>query len=53
MDVVAKLRERGKKDQPPKLLCDTEKWLKNVVTYFFLGGGGVGGGGEFGSVGRR
>ena len=21
-DVVAKLRQRGKKDQPPKLLCD-------------------------------
>ena len=22
VDVVAKLRQRGKKDQPPKLLCD-------------------------------
>ena len=35
MDVVAKLRQRGKKDQPPKLLCYI-KWLKNVVTYFFF-----------------
>ena len=26
------LRQRGKKDQPPKLL-----WLKNVVNFFFLG----------------
>ena len=24
VDVVAKLRQRGKKDQPPKLLCDIE-----------------------------
>ena len=35
VDVVAKLRQRGKKDQPPKLLCDI-KWLKNVVTNFFF-----------------
>ena len=34
MDVVAKLRQRGKKNQPPKLLCDI-KWLKNVITYLF------------------
>ena len=30
MKVVAKLRQRGEKDQPPKLLCYI-KWLKNVV----------------------
>ena len=35
MNVVAKLRQRGKKDQQPKLLCDI-KCLKNVVTYFFF-----------------
>ena len=35
MNVVAKLRQRGKKDQPPKLLCDI-KWLKNVVIFFFF-----------------
>ena len=35
MNVVAKLRQRGKKDQPPKLLCDI-KWLKNVVANFFF-----------------
>ena len=35
MKVVAKLRQRGEKDQPPKLLCYI-KWLKNVVSFFFL-----------------
>ena len=35
VDVVAKLRQRGKKDQQPKLLCDI-KCLKNVVTFFFF-----------------
>ena len=39
VNVVAKLRQRGKKDQQPKLLCDI-KWLKLVVTFFFGGGGG-------------
>ena len=34
MKVVAKLRQRGEKDQPPKLLCYI-KWLKNVVIFFF------------------
>ena len=34
MKVVAKLRQRGEKDQPPKLLCYI-KWLKNVVSFFF------------------
>ena len=33
--VVAKLRQRGEKDQPPKLLCYI-KWLKNVVSFFFF-----------------
>ena len=47
MDVVAKLRQRGKKDQQPKLLCDI-KCLKNVVTFFFFGKCQ-----KFGSVGRR
>ena len=32
--VVSKLRQRGEKDQPPKLLCYI-KWLKNVVSFFF------------------
>ena len=35
MKVVAKLRQRGEKDQPPKLLCYI-KWLKNVVSLFFF-----------------
>ena len=35
VNAVAKLRQRGKKVQPPKLLCDI-KWLKNVVTFFFF-----------------
>ena len=35
MNVVAKLRQRAKKDQQPKLLCEI-KWLKNVVTYCFF-----------------
>ena len=35
MNVVAKLRQRVKKDQQPKLLCDI-KCLKNVVTFFFF-----------------
>ena len=35
MKVVAKLRQRGEKDQPPKLLCYI-KWLKNVVGFFFF-----------------
>ena len=35
MKVVAKLRQRGEKDQPPKLLCYI-KWLKNVVSFFFF-----------------
>ena len=33
--VVAKLRQRGKKDEPPKLLCYI-KWLKNVVSFFLV-----------------
>ena len=35
MKVVAKLRQRGEKDQPPKLLCYI-KWLKNVVSFFLF-----------------
>ena len=35
MKVVAKLRQRGEKDQPPKLPCYI-KWLKNVVSFFFV-----------------
>ena len=35
MKFVAKLRQRGEKDQPPKLLCYM-KWLKNVVSFFFF-----------------
>ena len=35
MKVVAKLRQRGENDQPPKLLCYI-KWLKNVVGFFFF-----------------
>ena len=34
-NIVAKLRQRGEKDQPPKLLCDI-KWLQNVVTYIYI-----------------
>ena len=33
--VVAKLRQRGEKEQPPKLLCYI-KWFKNVVSFFFF-----------------
>ena len=36
MKVVAKLRQRGEKDQPPKFLCYI-KWLKNVVSFKDLG----------------
>ena len=46
--VVAKLRQRGEKDQPPKLLCYIN-WLKNVVSFFFLFWKCQ----KFGSVGRR
>ena len=35
MNVVAKLRHRGKKDQPPKLLCGI-KWLKTSLSIFFF-----------------
>ena len=31
VDVVVKLRQRGKNDQPPKLLCD----IKMVLIFFF------------------
>ena len=33
--VVAKLRQRGEKDQRPKLLCYIKR-LKNVVSFFVL-----------------
>ena len=36
MDVVAKLRQRGKKDQPPKLLCDIKMALKRRCGVFFF-----------------
>ena len=36
MDVVAKLRQREKKDQPPKLLCDIKMALKRRCGFFFL-----------------
>ena len=32
VDVTVKLRQRGKKDQPPKLLCD----IKMVYFYFYF-----------------
>ena len=35
MKVVAKLRQRGEKDQPSKLLCYI-KWLENVVSFFLF-----------------
>ena len=36
VDVVAKLRQRGKKDQPPKLLCDITMVLKRRYLLFFF-----------------
>ena len=33
MDVVAKLRQRGKKDQSAKLLCDIKSGLKTFKNY--------------------
>ena len=35
-DVAAKLRQRGKKDQPPKLLCDIKMALKRRYLFFFF-----------------
>ena len=35
-DVVAKLRQRGKKDQPPKLLCDIKMAEKRRYNFFFF-----------------
>ena len=36
MDVVAKLRQRGKKDQPQKLLSDIKMVLKCRYLYFIF-----------------
>ena len=36
VDVVAKLRQCGKKDQPPKLLRDIKVALKRRYQYFFF-----------------
>ena len=48
VDVFVKLRQRGKKDQPPKLYVVTmlvfmikrtissEKWVNYVITFFFF-----------------
>ena len=35
VDVVANLRQRGKKDQPPKLLCNINMVLKHRYPFFF------------------
>ena len=36
VDVVAKLRQRGKKDQPRKLLCDIKMAFKRRYLFFFF-----------------
>ena len=36
VDFVAKLRQRGKKDQPPKLLWDIKMFLKRRFFLFFV-----------------
>ena len=48
-DVVAKLRQRGKKDQPPKLLCDIKMAKQRRYLFCFFFGKCP----KFGSVGRR
>ena len=35
VDVVAKFRQRGKKDQPPKLLCDRKMAEKRRYLFIF------------------